>query len=394
MRLGFRSVARAAALATLAGLSACAVRPSGPPALSLRQVGFDAVPGWAGDRQAEAMPALLRGCERLLDLPQAQELGGQGLAADLGGRAWQWRGVCQAARAVPPGDDAAARRYFETWFAVWRVGDRGEEEARFTGYYEPEVAGSRVRRGPYQVPVLARPRDLVQQTDADGKPVFGRMQGGLLVPYYDRAEIEAGALDAQDLSIVYLSDPVDLFFLQIQGAGRIRLPDGRIMRVAYAGKNGRPYVPIGRLMVERHLLAPDQVSMQSVRAWLLAHPDQAKALMDENPSYVFFRVVPDVPPAEGPPGALGVDLTAGRSAAVDRSFIPLGAPVYVDTTDPLTSAPLQRLALAQDLGTDITGPVRADIFFGDGDEAAARAGHLHASGGFYLLLPRPETGAR
>ncbi len=189
--------------------------------------------------------------------------------------------------------------------------------------------------------------------------------------------------------LVWLASPIDLFFLQIQGAGRVRLADGTLVRLGYDGKNGRPYTPIGRLLVARHALAPEAVSMQSIRAWLAANPAQANAVMNSNEDYVFFRVLPDASPQSGPPGALGVPLQAGRSAAVDRHAIPLGAPVFLDTTDPMTGAPWRRLLLAQDVGSDIVGAARTDVFFGTGDAAEAAAGRMHAAGVDYVLLPRP-----
>jgi membrane-bound lytic murein transglycosylase A len=189
--------------------------------------------------------------------------------------------------------------------------------------------------------------------------------------------------------LLWLQDPVDLFFLQIQGAGRVRLPDGTVTRVSYDGKNGRDYTPIGRLLLQRNALAAQDISMQSIRAWLEAHPADAKGLMDENEDYVFFRILADTDVLAGPPGALGVNLVAGRSAAVDPHAIPLGAPIFVDTTDPITGAPLRRLLLAQDSGTDIKGPARTDIFFGFGAWAEQEAGRMHQTGTEYLLLPRP-----
>ena len=176
--------------------------------------------------------------------------------------------------------------------------------------------------------------------------------------------------------------------LQIQGSGRVLLDDGRVVRVSYAGQNGRPYVPIGRVLAERGQIPLEQVSLQTIRAWLLAHPTEAAAVMNQNPSYVFFREVIGVRPEEGPPGALGAPLTPGRSVAVDRSFIPLGAPIWLDTTDPLTGSRLQRLMLAQDIGGAIRGPVRADIFWGWDREAEERAGRMRQPGSDFVLLPR------
>ena len=378
-------------------LAACAVPPppSVPaPSFGLTAVPFAALPGWRQDHQAAAMPALRRECAALMRLPPDQALGGDGTAAQVGGSAGQWRSLCAASAVVPPGDDQAARAMLERELQPYAISDSGRTEGLFTGYYEPEVAGATRRGGRYQTPILRRPPDLVQvdlgdfAADLKGRSIAGRMSEERLVPYYDRAQIEDGALAARHLEMLFLADPVDAFFLEIQGSGRVLLPDGRVLRVSYDGQNGRPYVPVGRLLVEQGALARGEVSMQTIRAWLETHPDQARSLMDANPSYVFFRLLPAMPLDEGPPGAFGVALTPGRSLAVDRRFLPLGAPVFVATSNPIDRAPWQRLLLAQDRGGAIKGPVRGDIFFGWGPEAETMAGRMQQAGAAYVLLPR------
>jgi membrane-bound lytic murein transglycosylase A len=399
MRLRFR---RALAALAVLSLSACVTQPPTKVVqhgLSLSPVGFEALPGWAQDHHAQAMPALLSGCAALLSAPFDQKLGGQGQAEALGGSAGQWRAVCLAARAVPPGDDAAARAFFEANFQPYAVADAAGSPADrvkglYTGYYEPEVAGSRTSGRGYNTPLLGRPVDLVQVDlgdffdDLKGRRLVGRVADGRLQPYWDRGAIETGALAGKRLELLWLADPIDAFFLQIQGSGRVRLPDGKVVRVTYAAQNGRPYVPIGRVLADKGQIPLDQVSMQSIRAWLAAHPQDAQSVMDQNPSYVFFRELNELRPNDGPPGALGVPLTPGRSIAVDRQYIPLGAPVWISTTDPLDSSPLQRLMLAQDVGGAIRGPARADLFFGWGQDAEERGGRMHAPGTEYVLLPR------
>ena len=217
----------------------------------------------------------------------------------------------------------------------------------------------------------------------------GRMQDGNLVPYWDRAAIEAGALGNHAQPILYLASPIDVFFLQIQGSGRVRLRGGQVVRVGFAGRNGRPYVAIGKVLVDRGQLERTNVSMQSIRAWLEQHPAEAAGVMAENRSYVFFRELSGLGADDGPLGALGAPLTPERSMAVDREYIPLGVPVWVDTTDPLDGSPLQRLMLAQDVGGAIRGPNRGDVFFGWGAEAEARAGRMAQRGRLFVLLPRP-----
>ncbi len=368
------------ALAALAG--GCVPQPQ--QAGGLTQVRFNQVPGWQADTLAQSLPALRAGCRRLATLPADTALGGEAMPPATGGHAGDWLEVCAAATALVPGEEAAIRRFYETWFQPYRVGT----PALFTGYYEPEVRGALSQGGVYQTPVLARPTDLLQTAATNGPPVVGRMQQGRLVAYWSRADIAAGRMGDTARPLFWLADPVDLFFLQIQGAGRVRLPDGAVIRLGYDGKNGRPYTPIGRVLTAQHALPPDGVSMQSIRAWLTAHPDQAQAVMDRNEDYVFFRVLDDRDAGPGPPGALGVPLTPGRSAAVDRHSVPLGAPLFIDTTDPLTRQPLQRLVLAQDVGSDIVGAGRVDVFLGAGDAAEAQAGRMHQAGVEYVLLPR------
>ena len=369
-----------------------------PPAIAAssyyESVAFNSLPGWTTDRITDALPALLLSCERFALLPQDTVLGGTDLAAQQGGKAGQWLAACQAARALTPGDADGMRAFLQTWFTPYQLEQGGNTTALLSGYYEPEVAGSRTRRGPYQTPLLARPRDLIQVSLGDfdpalaGRVVVGQISGATLSPYFTRSEIEAGALKPQHLELLYLASPIDAYFLQIQGSGRVKLPDGEIIRVAYAGKNGRAYVPIGKILSDQGAIPADQVSMQTIKSWLESHPAEAKSVMDQNPSYVFFRIVTSIAADQGPPGDFGVSLAAGRSLAVDRRIIPLGAPMWLATTDPVDQTPVQRLMLAQDTGTGVTGPLRADIFYGAGAEAANKAGRARQPGTLYVLLPK------
>jgi membrane-bound lytic murein transglycosylase A len=344
--------------------------PPGPgPAFT--PVQFSQIPGWRDDDQSKAMLAFLASCVQFAALP-GQPLGGQGLAATLGGMTNQWRAACAAARLVPPRREKDARAFFERNFQPYLVSGDGSAAGLFTGYYEPEVNGSLHRDAAHQVPLYRRPPDLGKRS-----------------PYYTRKEIEHGALAGKHLELLWLSDPIDAFFLQIQAAGRVRLTDGRTIRVSYDGQNGRTYLPIGRLLVDRGAMTLDQVSMQSIRAWLVAHPDQAQALMEENPSYVFFKEIPGLTADVGPPGKLGAPLSPMRSVAVDNSFIPLGAPLFVDTRDSVDGSPIRQVMLAQDVGGAILGPTRGDIFFGWGKDAEERAGRMRQYGTLYILLPKP-----
>lgn len=398
-----RGLVRAGLLSALL-LASCTQAPEQPaphapaPSLSLTPVAFDTLPGWQQDRLTDILPALRRECAILRTMPPDADLGGAS-AAQRGGHPADWSALCTAAAATPANDPTAVRAMLERELQPFQIGNNGQVQGLFTGYYEPQLDGALRQGGRYQTPLLRRPGDLVQAdlgvfaADLNGRSIFGRVAGGRLVPYYDRSRIEAGALAAQHLNMLFVADPIAAFFLEIQGSGRIRLPDGRILRVTYDGQNGRPYVPIGRVLVERGALAPGEVSMQTIRAWLEAHPAEAKSVMDTNPSYVFFRQETGLSANEGARGALGVTLSPGRSLAVDPHFLPLGAPVFVATTNPLDDSAWQHLLLAQDRGGSIKGPVRGDIFFGWGARAEALAGHMRQSGTAYLLLPRAGPGS-
>jgi membrane-bound lytic murein transglycosylase A len=374
------------ALGALALLGGCALlRPQPtsalpPPAVSVPQgqgvaftrVDFAAIPGWSADNAAAALPPFLGDCDTLAGHPNTP-LGGAGTAAALGGTAGPWRLACGEARAVAPGDAAAARAFFERSFDAYLVSQDGSATGLFTGYFEPEFEGSLKREGPYQTPILRRPPGLRE---------------GQVLP--DRAAIERGALASEHLELLWLKSPIDAFFLAVEGAGRIRLPDGSVLRVTYDGQNGHPYVPIGRVLVDRGAMTMPEVTMQSIRAWLQGHPGQAQEVMDQDPSYVFFRVEQGSADI-GPPGALGTPLSPERSLAVDKAFLPLAAPVFVLTTDPVTGQPIRRLMVAQDLGGAIKGAVRGDIFFGWGAAAEERAGRMRQDGQAYVLLPKSSA---
>ena len=357
------------AAAAAALLCSCAVpQPGGtetPPGLT--QIGFSELPGWRDDPAAEALPALAAQCRRLTRLPPDTALGGQALAQTYAGQAGVW---AAPSGAMPPmANDATARRFVEAWFQPYRMA----APAMLTGYYEPVVRGSFTPGPAYPVPVLGRPDDLVSGQ-----------------AYATRQAIEAGHFRGRTL--LYLASPVDLFFLQIQGAGQVVLPDGGRVRLAFAASNGRPYTPIGRVLVQMRAMADAEITMQSIRAWLAAHPEQAAPVMDRNEHYVFFRIAAGAAMA-GPPGTLGVGLTPGRSAAVDRHYVPLGAPLFLVTRNPVSGGTWRHLVLAQDTGSDVKGPARADIFLGAGPAAERMAGQMHEPGTLYLLLPRP-IGAR
>lgn len=370
-----------ATAALLLALGACADGTSAP---RLEPIAFDAIAGWNADAADQAFAQFRRQCGRLAELGPDAHLGGTDRVAALGGTPSDEAAACTAARDVTVADAAAARRFFETWFAAFDAG-----RIHYGGYFEGEYRGSLAPGGAYRVPVLARPTDLVTTRAPDGSVVSGRSSGGVVVPYATRAAIDHGALAGRRLELLWLADPVDLLFLQMEGSGRIRLPSGQVVRVGYAGRNGRENVPIGRILIAHGLLAPEDASPARIRAVLEAHPDVATALIEENPSYVFFRVLPGVTLDEGAPGTLGVPLAPLRSLAVDRAAIPLGLPVFYVATDPASGRTLAHLAFAEDTGSDLTGADRADIFFGWGEAASRMADGFHATGRAILLLPRP-----
>jgi membrane-bound lytic murein transglycosylase A len=390
-----RRAGRAALFLALAFFAACAPRPPEPPKpppepkLTLAPASYGDLAGWERDAVADALPALSRSCTKLMTLPADRALGVAGTAAD-------WKDPCAALGAVPPGDAAAARRYLETWFRPWAAGDGGAREGLFTGYYEPELRGSLRPAGPFRTPLHRRPPDLVSVDLGDfrenlrGERIAGRVVDGRLKPFEDRAAIAGGAMRGKGLELVWVDDPVDAFFLHIQGSGRVVLDDGAVMRVGFDGQNGHPYVAVGRELIARGALTREEVSMQSIRAWMKANPGEAQALMNANPSYVFFRRLAGM----GPEGAQGVELTPGRSLAVDRRFVPFGVPLWLDAEDPLDPASrLRRLMVAQDTGGAIRGPVRGDVFWGHGPDAEARAGRMRSPGTYWLLLPRTVSPA-
>lgn len=392
-------------IGALSALFLAACPPSEPPPdrLTLTPVAFADLAGWRQDDHWAAIPVLLRSCAAL-DSRSANEafaLGGDSAAGEtpLFGSVGDWRAVCAAAADLVPGDtgrnDVAAREFFERWFGPYRAANNDDTTGLFTGYYEAELHGSGKRSARYHVPIYRRPDDLVSvnlglfREEWRGKRIAGRIEGPTLVPFVSRSEINAGALAGQELALLWVDDPVDAFFLQVQGSGRIFLEEGGVVRVGYDGQNGHDYVSIGRELVKRGEMTLEDVSMQSIRAWLKDHPEGTKRLLEANPSYVFFREITGSDPDAGPLGAQGVPLTAGRSLAVDRAYVPLGVPVWLDASDPLVPGkPLRRLLVAQDTGGAIKGPVRGDLFWGFGAEAEEKAGPMKGDGEYYLLLPR------
>jgi membrane-bound lytic murein transglycosylase A len=370
------------------------VTPKPPePKFELRPLTFDKLDGWRDDDPSQALAAFRRSCGALANRDSDNPMGPEPVL----GRVADWLETCRAAeQAADPGSATGARRFFETWFQPFEVRDGGNPEGLFTGYYEPVLYGSRSREPPYVLPLYRPPDDLLRidlgrfNPQLAGFAIYGRITDGQFVPYYSRAEIDHGALAGRGLELLWVDNPIDRFFLQIQGSGQVRLDDGSVVRVGYASQNGQPYHAIGRDLIEIGALNPDAVSLQSIRAWLLAHPQDAATIMARNRSYIFFQEHPELSPEDGPLGTQGVPLTAGRSLAVDLRYIPLGAPVWLDTTAPWPEGegPLRRLLIAQDTGGAIRGIVRGDVFWGTGERAGTIAGWMKSRGRYALLLPR------
>lgn len=381
-----------------AAVAICGCMPPPKPPISaaapvtLTRTSFSDLKGWNTSDPANALAAFLRSCGVLTQIAPGLPLGGAAYAGTVA----DWRDVCAQAMAVARSDNSAARTFFAAAFVPYRVSQEGSE-GLFTGYYEPELKGSRTRHGRYQTPLYGVPSDLVTvdlglfRDMLKGQRLAGRVIAGRLAPYPARADIERDGVPAK--ALFYVDDPVDAFFLQIQGSGRIVLDDGSIVRAAYGAQNGRPYTAIGAILVQRGELKREDVSAQSIRSWLLSHPAEAPALMDQNASYVFFSEAAIGDPALGPLGTQGVPLTATASLAVDPAVHVLGVPVWLESSAPdadpaKPDRAFDALLVAQDTGGAIRGAVRGDVFWGFGGTAGSTAGRMRSQGRLSVLLPR------
>jgi len=358
---------------------ACPGQPVAPapsaPAKPLQPAAWSDVLGWTGDDPRQALPALRSSC---------------GVLA----RQKQWKPPCEAVLALGPNPEAGAlRRVLEQQLVPWQaVNPDGSREGLITGYYEPLIKGSRARSGQYPWPIRGVPADMLSIELGDLYPdlkkyrLRGRLVGNKVLPYWSRAELEKQGDRLPAPTLLWAADPLELFFLQVQGSGRVELADGSRVRLGYADQNGQPYQSIGRWLVDRGELTQDSASMEGIKGWARANPGRLPELLNANPSYVFFKELPAG--SGGPIGAQGVPLQDGRSIAIDPRAIPLGAAVFLATTEPGGERPLQRLMVAQDTGGAIKGVVRADVFWGFGAEAGAQAGRMRQQGRLWVLLPR------
>ncbi len=378
------------------------------PGVSVRytSAAFADLPSWSQQNFGKSLQAFVRGCQRI-------------------GSTTQWQQPCQVAQGLPR-TDAAAKDFFEYYFTPWQISDNSQTSGTITGYYEPVLHGSVQPTAKAKFPIYGIPNDFVvvnlpaQYLQSKGvvriapsganrgvisasgaysanlgefpltersKSLKGRFEGNRFVPYYTRAQINAGALNGKAPILGYADDAVELFFLHVQGSGRMQTPDGRYVRLGFADKNDHPYRSIAQYMANRGYLPLAQTHMQGIKAWMQQNPNRLAEVLGQNPSYVFFRQTNDTDPDAGPVGAMGVPLTNGYSAAVDRHHVELGAPLFVATTHPVQNTPHNRLLMAQDTGTAIRGGVRVDYFWGYGDEAGAVAGKMKHPGQVWMLLP-------
>jgi membrane-bound lytic murein transglycosylase A len=359
------------------------------PDAALEPAGWDELDGWGRDDHASAFATFEASCRPIVRSKSTSDV-----------RPVRSALVSVCDRAIKAGhlDDTAAQHFFEANFVPIRIRKLGDTAGFVTGYYEPIVDGSRFPTREFTVPIYRRPPDLVAAGATNpGGPfpntgrAFRKTPSGELVPYYDRGEIEDGALDGQHLEICWVHSATDALFIQIEGSARIRLEDGTMLRINYDAHNGYSYVPVGRVLIDRKLIPREEMSMQRIREWMLANPDDAKDVRRQNRSVVFFRIIGLTGDGEAI-GAQGIPLSAGRSIAVDKALHVYGTPFFIEADLPTAvarvSAPFRRTMIAQDTGSAIVGPARADLYFGAGDEAGQMAGRIRQAGRFAMLLPR------
>jgi membrane-bound lytic murein transglycosylase A len=389
-----------AATSVLTPTSSCtceeeAVPPPPHDQLKLTKAKWKDLPGWIDDKLSEAVPSFLASCAVLATLADDAPVGHDG----HGGLATQWRRACAAAGKLKAGDDKAARTFFETEFVAWQAAGKTGPEGKLTGYFVQEINASRKKGGKYQIPILARPKDLVMIDlsqfvgDSHGRRLWGRHDDkGNIVPYFTRAEIRKGALKDPKLEIMYADDAVDVLFAHIEGSAKAVMDDGSTVWLEFDGKNGRAYKGVGKALKERGaLVAPYNGTMPGIRKWFVDHPTKLDEIVDLNASFVFFK-------ESATPGAIGsqgVTLTTRRSMAIDRAFIAHATPIWVDANAPnpgkTGTTPWRQLLIAQDTGGGILGAVRGDIYWGDDAVAEDLAGRMGGPGRYWLLLPRGVT---
>jgi len=366
--------------------------------LRLRKTSFEKLDGWSSDNQLLALGAFKKSCARIVNKKEDSPFG----VGDFSGNSKDWQSICTSLSEKNIESDDDARKFIEANFIPYEAWGKNGKDGLFTGYYEPTLHGSLTKHDEYKYPIYMRPETLI---DADlgmfseelkGKRIVGRVEGSQFVPYYNREQIEKGALAEKSLEMVWVDNPIDNFFLHIQGSGRVELDDGEVLRVGYMAQNGHQYTAIGAKLIAMDAVKKEDMSMQAIRKWLEVNPDLASSIMNTNASYIFFRKI-DVD-GDGPLGAEGISLTPKRSLAVDRKQIPYGMPIWLDAEAPVENRDaitddkniphIRQLMVAQDTGGAIKGAVRGDFFWGAGEEASHNAGIMKSSGKFWLLVPK------
>jgi membrane-bound lytic murein transglycosylase A len=362
----------------------------------LLQTSYESLPGWTQDNHSKALDAFKQSCTAIMRLDAKKPFS---TTVPSSGNASAWQTICQAANKLTKQDNRTAKVFFEYWFQPYRVEDNFNPNGLFTGYYIPLIHANSTKNQNYSTPIYAMPKDLVKlnlgnfRPELLGKTIVGKLKNNLLVPYPSRAAINSGILEKNDTQVLAWSDnPVDVFFAQIQGSAIVELADNsQKILIGYAGDNGHPYTAIGKVLIAKHAIKKKAISMHTIRDWLTEHPAQLQDILNQNASYVFFNILKDGLVR----GTQHVPLTPERSLAVDTHYIPLGAPVWLNTTIPLASStsavPFQQLLIAQDTGGAIKGIVRADVFWGEGEQAAYTAGYMRSVGQYWILLPRFPT---
>ena len=355
-------------LALLVTLSSCLYQKfviKGKGDIRLSQVDFEELSGWQEADKRQALLSFLNSCKKFAKMPQNRLIGGQIGNITPG----DFRDVCEIGETVKGLSDKQINNFFQNWFSPFLVANRnGNSSGLFTGYYEANLHGSKIKTERYKYPIYAKPQDLKNDE-----------------PYLSRAEIEAGALADKNLELIYVDDAAELFFLHIQGSGRIILPNGSVSRISFAAKNNQPYVSISNYMADNKFINPGEMSAEKIKQWLRDNPDKAQEAMNSNPSYIFFQFSKN----ENVVGGQGVELTPEHSLAVDSQIIPYGSLLWVDSEfkNDNIKGNYRGLFVAQDTGSAITGTVRGDIFFGHGQEAEKKASSMASRGEYYMLLP-------
>jgi membrane-bound lytic murein transglycosylase A len=357
----------------------------------LSKSGFSQLKAWEQDTQSPALAAFKQSCAEILKRPPAENFS----SLPQSGKVGVWQKICIAAQSITADDNEKARKFFQTWFQPYRV-SQYRNHGLFTGYYLPLLHASLKPDVKFNVPIYAPPTDLLKiqlglfRPELAGTVLIAQQKNRQLLPYPDRAAINQGAITKTSQVILWSDNALDVFFAQIQGSALVELPDKRHMLIHYAGSNGRHYTPIGKVLIASKALTPENVSMQTIREWLNAHPEQMDLVLNQNASYVFFTLSNNTEAN----GAEEVKLTPGSSLAVDNKILPLGAPMWLETSITIPNQPskaFQHLLIAQDTGGAIRGPLRGDIYWGAGDTAAQIAGHMHANGDLWILLPTNKT---